>query len=155
MVVMTIIFQRCQARYTAVQEQLRQADLQAGMTRNGRHGISWNIMCTASTEPKHGTNLHVPSPILLLTADEEAQPVVCKEDISNTVASDAGMAQVSIFSIKMSSYQYRKSHCGDKTVVRSSYLHNGISYTGKMSSLQTPRNLSVLGPRLMKKWEDQ
>ena len=39
------------------------------------------------------------------------------------------------FNIKMPSYQYRKSHCGDKTVVRSSYLHNGISYTGKMSSL--------------------
>ena len=39
------------------------------------------------------------------------------------------------FKIKMSSYQYRKSHCGDKTVVRSSYLHNGISYTGKMLSL--------------------
>ena len=39
------------------------------------------------------------------------------------------------FNIKMLSYQYRKSHCGDKTVVRSSYLHNGISYTGKMSSL--------------------
>ena len=35
----------------------------------------------------------------------------------------------------MSSYQYRKSHCGDKTVVRSSYLHNRISYTGKISSL--------------------
>ena len=35
----------------------------------------------------------------------------------------------------MSSYQYRKSHCGDKTVVRSSYLHNGISYTGKTTSL--------------------
>ena len=35
----------------------------------------------------------------------------------------------------MSSYRYRKSHCGDKTVVRSSYLHNGISYTSKMSSL--------------------
>ena len=39
------------------------------------------------------------------------------------------------FNINMSSYQYRKSHCGYKTVVRSSYLHNGISYTGKMSSL--------------------
>ena len=39
------------------------------------------------------------------------------------------------FNIKMSSYQYRKSHCGDKTVVKSSYLHNGISYTGKMTSL--------------------
>ena len=37
------------------------------------------------------------------------------------------------FNIKMSSYQYRKSHCGDKTVVRSSYLYNGISYTGKTS----------------------
>ena len=31
------------------------------------------------------------------------------------------------FNIKMSSYQYRKSHCGDKTVVRSSYLHNGMT----------------------------
>ena len=39
------------------------------------------------------------------------------------------------FNINMLSHQYRKSHCGDKTVVRSSYLHNGVSYTGKMSSL--------------------
>ena len=48
------------------------------------------------------------------------------------------------FNIKMSSYQYRKSHCGDKTVVRSSYLHNGISYTGKMSSLYWIRALFVI-----------
>ena len=41
------------------------------------------------------------------------------------------------FNIKLSSYQYRKSHCGDKTVVRSSYLHNGISYTGKMTPQMT------------------
>ena len=39
------------------------------------------------------------------------------------------------FNIKMSSYQYRKSHCGDNTDVRSSYPHNGISYTGKIISL--------------------
>ena len=39
------------------------------------------------------------------------------------------------FNIKMSSYQYRKSHCGDKTILRPSYLHNEISYTGKMTSL--------------------
>ena len=39
------------------------------------------------------------------------------------------------FNKKLSSYQYRKSHCGDKTVVKSSYLHNGISYTDKMASL--------------------
>ena len=32
----------------------------------------------------------------------------------------------------MSSYKYRKSHCGDKTVVRSSYLHNEIFYTSKV-----------------------
>ena len=31
----------------------------------------------------------------------------------------------------MLSYQYGKSHCGDKTILRSSYLHNGISSTGK------------------------
>ena len=37
--------------------------------------------------------------------------------------------------IKVPSYQYRKCHRGDKTVVRSSYLQNGISYTGKMTSL--------------------
>ena len=39
------------------------------------------------------------------------------------------------FNIKVLPYRYRKSHCGDKMVVRSSYLHNGISYTGKIASL--------------------
>ena len=39
----------------------------------------------------------------------------------------------------MKSYQYRKSHCGDKMILRPSYLHNGISYTGKMSSLYSIR----------------
>ena len=34
------------------------------------------------------------------------------------------------FIIKMPSYQYRKSHFGDQTILRPSYLHNGISYTG-------------------------
>ena len=48
------------------------------------------------------------------------------------------------FNIKMTSYQYRKSHCGDKTVVRSSYLHNVISYTGKMTSLYWIRALNIM-----------
>ena len=39
------------------------------------------------------------------------------------------------FNLTMPSYQYKKSHCGDKTILRPSYLHNGISYTGKMTSL--------------------
>ena len=56
------------------------------------------------------------------------------------------------FNIKMSSYQYRKSHCGDKTVVRSSYLHNGISYTGKMTSLYWIRALVVSSSRRTVKW---
>ena len=34
------------------------------------------------------------------------------------------------FNINMSSYQYRKFHCGNKTILRPYYLHNGISYTG-------------------------
>ena len=41
----------------------------------------------------------------------------------------------SCFNIKISSYQYWKSHCGDKTILRPSYLHNGICYTGKTTSL--------------------
>ena len=39
------------------------------------------------------------------------------------------------FNIQKSSYQYWKSHCGDKTILRPYYLHNGISYSGKMTSL--------------------
>ena len=35
----------------------------------------------------------------------------------------------------MPPYQYRDSHCGDKTISRPSYLPNGISNTGKMVSL--------------------
>ena len=45
------------------------------------------------------------------------------------------------FNIKMSSYQYWKSHCGDKTIWHPSYLHNGISYTGKTASLYWIRPL--------------
>ena len=48
------------------------------------------------------------------------------------------------FNIKMTSYQYRKSHCGDKTILRPSYLHNGISYTGKTTSLYWIRAQKVL-----------
>ena len=35
----------------------------------------------------------------------------------------------------MSSHQYKKSRCGDKTVLRPSSLHNGISHTSEMTSL--------------------
>ena len=35
----------------------------------------------------------------------------------------------------MTPYQYRKSYCGDKTILRPSYLHNEISYTDKRISL--------------------
>ena len=39
----------------------------------------------------------------------------------------------------MLSYQYSKSYCEDKTIQRPSYLHNGISYTGKPTSLHWNR----------------
>ena len=39
------------------------------------------------------------------------------------------------FNIMMLSYQHRESHSGDKTILRPSYLHNGISYTGQMASV--------------------
>ena len=47
------------------------------------------------------------------------------------------------FNIKMLSYQYRISHCGYKTILRSSYLHNGISYTRKITSLYWIRPQSM------------
>ena len=61
------------------------------------------------------------------------------------------------FNIKMTSYQYRKSHCGDKTILRPSYLHNGISYTSKTTSLYWIRALvsvSDIGARCwgLAKW---
>ena len=33
------------------------------------------------------------------------------------------------FSVKILSYQYRKYHCGDETILPPSYIHNGIVYT--------------------------
>ena len=30
---------------------------------------------------------------------------------------------------KMFSFQYMKSHCGDKGILQPSYIYNGISYT--------------------------
>ena len=39
------------------------------------------------------------------------------------------------FNIKMMSYQYRKFHCGDKTILQQSYPNNKISYSGKTTSL--------------------
>ena len=47
----------------------------------------------------------------------------------------SGEVSRALIQYKMLSYQYRKLHCGDKTVERLSYLHNGIFYTGKMTSL--------------------
>ena len=45
------------------------------------------------------------------------------------------------FNIKVSSHQYRKSHCGDKPFSIPCHLHNGNSYTGKMTSLYWIRAL--------------
>ena len=37
--------------------------------------------------------------------------------------------------VSSQSHQYRKSHCWDKTILRLTYLHHGISLTGKIASL--------------------
>ena len=48
---------------------------------------------------------------------------------------------------KMLPYQFRKSHCGNKTVLRLSHLHNGNSYAGNTASLYwiSPLGLSQNG----------
>ena len=72
-------------------------------------------------------------------------PPILDTTLSNSIMEQWNIEMIQLsgtwFNKKMSSYQYRKSHCGDKTVVRSSYLHNGISYTGKTTSLYWIRAL--------------
>ena len=55
------------------------------------------------------------------------------------------------FNTKVPSYQYRKSHYGDKTILQPSYLHNATHYTGKTASLywiraQVSANDSQIAP---------
>ena len=65
----------------------------------------------------------------------EAVTVVKQHSLRPAIGRTAAGAAGPRFNIKMTSYQYRKSHCEDKTILRPSYLHNGISYTGKITSL--------------------
>ena len=51
--------------------------------------------------------------------------------------------------IKMTSYQHRKSHCGDETNLLPFYLQNGISYTGKMTSLYWIRARVIISKIMM------
>ena len=57
------------------------------------------------------------------------------------------------FNIKMSSYQYRKSHCGDKTVVRSSYHISTVEFPKLvrwyLRIQSAPRSSGVCSPRIL------
>ena len=56
---------------------------------------------------------------------------------------------------KDATYPYRESHCGDEKVLWLSYLHNGISYTGKMTSLYWIKALDILWYHFSKGlWKD-
>ena len=44
---------------------------------------------------------------------------------------------------KIPSYQYRKSHCGDEAILRPFFLHNRVSYTGKIACLYWIRTQDV------------
>ena len=68
--------------------------------------------------------------------------VILQTKLLSLTASDRSGPQ---FNIKMTSHQYKKPHCGDKTILRPSYLHNGISYTHKMISLYWIRAQEVNG----------
>ena len=57
------------------------------------------------------------------------------------------------FNIKRLSYHYRKSHCGDNIIWWPSYLHRGISYIGKMTSLYWIRAQGIIVPNIDQGWE--
>ena len=71
-----------------------------------------------------------------------------KKCISLNSARITGDVSEVLFDTNESSYQYRKFQCGDKTILRPSYLHNGISYTHKMTSLYWIRAQALLRLRL-------
>ena len=66
----------------------------------------------------------------IMSRGDELKPMGTYEDFGTRSKYPGGR-----INIKMPSYQYMKSHCGDKTILWPSYLHNGISYTDTMTSL--------------------
>ena len=56
------------------------------------------------------------------------------------------------FNIKLPFYQYRKSHCGDKTVEMSFYLHSESSCTGKMTSWYWIRAQYICSRQIERHW---
>ena len=82
-------------------------------------------------------NIHAPENRMALLVGDEFMYAVYDHVFWTTLVQKLEYTGITkgLFNIKMTSYQYRKSHCGDKTILRLSYLHNGIPYTGKMTSL--------------------
>ena len=69
------------------------------------------------------------------TGQFDRHDIFCSSDYQFSITSIVWLRPGGRFNIKVTSYQYRKSHCGDTTILRPSYLHSGISYTGKITSL--------------------
>ena len=101
--------------------------------------VHWELNCHVTQRQK---KLPLRKPFYLSRCPLGCLDKIFKMEISNLFC---WLVSGPWFNIKMPSYQYRKSHCGDKTVVRSSYLHNGISYTGMMTSLYWIEALVVIG----------
>ena len=79
-----------------------------------------------------GRNISSPSLVGMNVQHGQISMGSCNGDVISVASTSAPGGWINI---KMPSYQYRKSHCGDKTILRPSHLHNEISYTGKTTSL--------------------
>ena len=95
---------------------------------------------------KRGSVSHVPRHPLVEPTCTRCDLKHLKPPMTSTFADHDPLSSGGWFNINMPSYQYRKSRCGDKTTLRPSYLHNGISYTGKMASLHWIRALVSNAP---------
>ena len=69
-------------------------------------------------------SIDIKSPLLQAMDWRQTESKSCWSRSATQIVSPGGW-----FNIKMSSYQYRKFHCGDKRNLRLFHLHNGISYT--------------------------
>ena len=101
--------------------------------------VDWLVVCLLVCLP---VSIYVCLNICLLTLRENASTDF--HEIFGIGLDWYTIQSGSRFNMKMSSYQYMKCHCGVKMVVRSSYLHNGISDAGKMTPLYWIRTLEHL-----------
>ena len=90
-------------------------------------------------------------PILKIRQSHKCLVLIIKISISGKMVLILKQDPGQWFNIKMLSYQYRKSHCGDKTILQPSYLHNGVLVRWHIHIETGPKSLP---PSIVSCWHE-